>query len=215
MLHPGLELSRHRLDVHLLDAQASTVQVTTAPPDADGLRGLASQTAAHRQPGRAATWVDERRPLGPRPARAGRLAGRIADAQTVKGWPRLPVGPTGSTPGCSPELSRRDLVPFELAAHPRVRAEQERARFRPHLVRHRTALKHRIHATLLAFAKPCPVSDLVGAGGRQLLARLALPEPWIGNLTAALALIDDLDHQIDGCEPQLRHLGADHPRCRC
>jgi transposase len=72
-------------------------------------------------------------------------------------------------------------------------------------------LKNRIHATLLAFGKPCPVSDLFGASGRQLLARLALPEPWIGNVTAALALIDDLDDQIDGCERDLRHLGADHP----
>ena len=76
MLHAGLDLSRHRLDVCLLDAQGSTVQVTAAPPDADGLRGLARQTAAHGQPVRAATWVDERRPLCPRPAGAGRLAGR-------------------------------------------------------------------------------------------------------------------------------------------
>jgi hypothetical protein len=65
MLHAGLDLSRHRLDVCLLDAQGSTVQVTAAPPDADGLRGLARQTAAHGQPVRAATWVDERRPLRP------------------------------------------------------------------------------------------------------------------------------------------------------
>ena len=47
MLHAGLDLSRHRLEVCLLDAQGSTVQVTAAPPDADGLRGLARQTAAH------------------------------------------------------------------------------------------------------------------------------------------------------------------------
>ena len=65
MLPAGLDLSRHRLDVHLLDAQGSTVQVTTAPPDADGLRGLVRQTAAHRQPVRAATWVDEWRPFRP------------------------------------------------------------------------------------------------------------------------------------------------------
>jgi hypothetical protein len=65
MLHAGLDLSRHRLDVHVLDAQGSTVQITAAPPDADGLRGLARQTAAHRQPVRAATWVDERRPVRP------------------------------------------------------------------------------------------------------------------------------------------------------
>jgi len=36
----------------------------------------------------------------------------------------------------------------------------------------------------------------IGAGGRQLLVRLTLPEPWIGNVTAALALIDDLDHSM-------------------
>jgi hypothetical protein len=47
MLHAGLDLSRHRLDVHLLDEQGSTVQVTTTPPDADGLRGLVRQTGTH------------------------------------------------------------------------------------------------------------------------------------------------------------------------
>jgi transposase len=92
-----------------------------------------------------------------------------------------------------------------------VRAERARARWRLHLVRHRTALKHRIHATLLAFGKQRPVSDRCGAGGRHLLAHLTLPEPWIGNVTAALALIDGLDDQIDSCERELRHLGADHP----
>jgi transposase len=65
------------------------------------------------------------------------------------------------------ELSRRDLVPEIWLPTPGVRAERERARFRLHLVRHRTALKNRIHATLLAFDTPCPVSDLFGAGGRQ------------------------------------------------
>jgi hypothetical protein len=77
--------------------------------------------------------------------------------------------------------------PRDLAAHSWGAGRAGTARVRLHLVRHRTALKNRIHATLLAFGKPCPVSDLFGAGGRQLLARLALPEPWIGNITAALA----------------------------
>jgi hypothetical protein len=39
-----------------------------------------------------------------------------------------------------------------------VCAERERARWRLHLVRHRTALKSRVHAPLLAFGAPCPVS---------------------------------------------------------
>jgi hypothetical protein len=95
-----------------------------------------------------------------------------------------------------------------------VRAERERARFRLHLVRHRTALKNRIHATLLAFGRPCPTADLFGVGGRQLLERLELPQPWAGTTTAAARLIDDLDVQIDACERELRRLGADHPDIR-
>ena len=59
----------------------------------------------------------------------------------------------------------------------------------------RTALKNRIHATLLAFGHPCPASDLFGTGGRELLGGLALPEPWAGDVTAAVHLIDQLDHQ--------------------
>jgi len=37
MLHVGLDLSRNRLDVHVLDDAGETVEVTTAPPDRDGL----------------------------------------------------------------------------------------------------------------------------------------------------------------------------------
>jgi hypothetical protein len=38
MLYVGLDLSRKRLDFHLLDAEGETVEVGAAPPDADGLR---------------------------------------------------------------------------------------------------------------------------------------------------------------------------------
>jgi transposase len=108
------------------------------------------------------------------------------------------------------ELCRRELVPGIWLPDPSVRAERERARWRLHLVRHRSSRKQRVHATLLAHGKPCPVSDLFGASGRRLLARLALPEPWAGTLAASLRLIDQLDREIDGCEEELRRLGADH-----
>jgi transposase len=104
----------------------------------------------------------------------------------------------------------RDLVPAIWLPTPGVRADRERARWRLHLVRHRTALKNRIHATLMAFGHPCPVSDLFGAAGRRLLEGLALPEPWAGDVTAALRLIEILDEEIDGCEAALRRAGADH-----
>jgi transposase len=86
------------------------------------------------------------------------------------------------------ELARRDLVPEIWLPDPGTRADRERAPFRLHLVRKRTALKNRVHSTLIAFSKPCPVSDLFGRSGRQLLARLDVPEPWRSTLRASLRL---------------------------
>ena len=91
-----------------------------------------------------------------------------------------------------------------------MRAERERARGRLPRVRHRTAPKNRSPALLLAFGQPCPVSDPVGAAGRRLLEGLALPEPWAGDVTAALRLIQVLDAEIDDCEAALRREGATH-----
>ena len=79
------------------------------------------------------------------------------------------------------ELARRDLVPAIWLPDPLVRAERERARWRLHLVRHRSSLKQRVHAVLLTHGKPCPVSDLFGVRGRQLLARLGLPGAVAGH----------------------------------
>jgi transposase len=67
-----------------------------------------------------------------------------------------------------------------------------------------------VHAVLLAHGKPCPVSDLFGLRGRQLLHRPALPEPWQATLEASLRLIDELDREINDCAAELRRLGADH-----
>ena len=46
MLHAGLDLSRRRLDVCLLDEQGSTLEERTAPPDRDGLRSLVRTVAS-------------------------------------------------------------------------------------------------------------------------------------------------------------------------
>jgi hypothetical protein len=72
-------------------------------------------------------------------------------------------------------------------------------------------LKNRIHATLMTFGHPVSVSDLFGAGGRELLEGLALPEPWATTLTTSLRMVDELNVRIDACEVELRRLGADHP----
>ena len=54
MLHVGLDLSRRRLDYHLVDESGGTVEVGAAPPDADGLRDHASRLSRRGQPLRAA-----------------------------------------------------------------------------------------------------------------------------------------------------------------
>jgi transposase len=214
MLHAGLDLSRTRLDVCLLDEQGGAVQVVQAPPDADGLRGLARQVAMLGGPVRAAVEsMNGARFVHDQLELCGWEVA-IADAAKVKGLAPLACKTDRIDARVLAELSRRDLVPEIWLPTPGVRAERERARFRLHLVRHRTSLKNRIHATLLAFGHPCPVADLFGTDGRALLARLGLPQPWAGSVAASLALIDDLEAQIEGCEHDLRRLGADHPYIR-
>jgi transposase len=210
MLHVGLDLSRRRLDFHLLDEQGETVEVGAAPPDADGLLGLAARVGRHRQPVRAAIEsMNGARFVHDRLELAGWEV-EIADALKVKGLAPLACKTDRIDSWVLAELSRRDLVPAIWLRDPSMRAERERARWRLHLVRHRSSLKQRVHAVLLAHGKACPVSDLFGVAGRQLLARLELPEPWAGNVEASLRLIDGLEQEITGCEAELRRLGADH-----
>jgi transposase len=210
MLHAGLDLSRRRLDFHLLDEGGDTVEVGAAAPDGDGLRGLAARLARHRQPLRAAIesmtgarFVHDQLELQGWEV-------EIADAAKVKGLAPLACKTDRIDAWVLAELSRRDLVPAIWLPDPSVRAERERARFRLHLVRHRSSLKHRIHATLLTHGRPCPVSDLFGVRGRELLARLRLPEPWACDVEAGLRLLDELEREIAACEAELRRLGADH-----
>src|SRR5262249_22784353 len=190
--------------------EGATVDVGASPPDGDGLHGLSQRLERHGQPIRAAIEsMNGARFVHDRLELAG-WQGGVAGAQKGKG-----VGPLGLKDEAVDgrvlaELARRDLVPAIWLPDPSVRAERERARWRLHLVRHRSSLKQRVHAVLLTHGKPRPVSDLFGVRGRQLLAQLGLPEPWQGTIEASLRLIDELEREITGCERELRRLGADH-----
>ncbi|MGO9151379.1 MAG: IS110 family transposase [Acidimicrobiales bacterium] len=211
MLYLGLDLSRKRLDVCVLDERGEKVAVTATPPDGDGLRHLVREVAAYGGPVHAAIESmtgarfvhDTLELLG--------WDVEIADAQKAKGIAPLACKTDRVDAYVLAELSRHDLVPAIWLPDPAVRAERERARFRLHLVRHRVMLKNRIHSSLISFGKPCPVSDLFGMAGREFLTRLELPEPWPKNITTALDLIDDLDEEIDLIEKELRTSGASHP----
>src|SRR4029450_1009028 len=210
MLYAGLDLSRKRLDFHLLDGEGATLEVGAAPPDADGLDGLTERLARYGAPVRAAIEsMNGARFVHDRLELAGWQV-EIADAENVKGPAPLACKTDPGHAWVLAELARRDLVPAIWLPDPAVRAERERARWRLHLVRPRSSLNQRVHAVLLAHGKPCPVSDLFGLRGRQLLARLGLPDPWQGTIEASLRLIDELDREIADCERELHRLGADH-----
>jgi len=208
MLYVGLDLSRKRLDWQALDSDGQRVEIGAVPPDADGLAKLTQRLGdvdvlAVVESMSGARFVHDRL----------ELAGwdvRIADAAKARGIAPLACKTDTIDTWVLAELARLELVPEIWLPDPDIRAERERARFRLHLVKHRSALKNRIHAILFQHGVPSPTSDLFGAGGRALLARLRLPEPWASTVGASLALIDVLDEQITACERELRELGAEH-----
>src|ERR671930_1450640 len=174
VLHAGLDLSRKRLDYCLLDECGERVQVGAAPPDGDGLDGFARRVERDHGPVQVRAAIESMtgaRFVHDTLERCGWEVA-IADAVKVKGLAPLACKTDRIDAWVLAELSRRDLVPAIWLPDPMVRAERERARWRLHLVRQRSRLKQRVHQTLITHGWPCPVSDLFGQRGRDLLARL-------------------------------------------
>jgi transposase len=210
MLYVGLDLSRKRLDFHALRDDGTLVERGAVPADLDGLVHLVHRLGGHdRDVSAVIESMNGARFVHDQLESAG-FDVEIADAQRVKGLAPLACKTDRIDAWVLAELARRDLVPAIWLPDPSIRAERERARFRLHLVRQRTRLKNRIHATLITHGHARPVSDLFGRTGRALLERLAIPEPWRGTLEASLRLVDVLDEEISGCERELRRLGAEH-----
>jgi transposase len=208
MLYVGLDLSRKRLDWQALDRDGERVAIGAVPPDRDALAKLgrrlgdAPVLAVIESMGGARFVHDQLE-----------LAGwdvRIADAAKARGIAPLACKTDTIDTWVLAELARLELVPEIWLPDPTVRGERERARFRLHLVKHRSSLKNRVHAILFQHGLPNPSSDLFGAAGRRLLERLALPQPWASSVAASLALIDTLDEQIEVCARELHALGAEH-----
>ena len=185
-----------KFDVCLLSGEGEHLDQLAVAPDVDSLKTLARRIdEVHRQPVCAVVEsMTGARIVHDTLEQAG-WSVEIADAQKVKGLAPLACKTDKIDSLVLATLSQRDLVPAIWLPDPRVREERELARFRLHLVKHKSALKNRIHSTLINFGRPCPVSDLFGIEGRELLKRLDVPEPWRGNVAAALSLIDDLERR--------------------
>jgi transposase len=212
MLHAGLDLSRRKIDVSLLNEQGEHLDQLVTPPDVDALRTLARRIdEVHAEPVCAVIESMTGARIVHDTLEACGWDVEIADAQRVKGLAPLACKTDKTDSLVLATLSQRDLVPAIWLPDPRVRDLRELARFRMHLVQHKSALKCRIHSTLINFGRPCPVTDLFGVEGRRLLEKLDVPEPWRSNVSASIELIDHLEDQIDLINRRLRAEHADHP----
>jgi transposase len=211
MLHAGLDLSRRKLDVCLLSDQGEHLDQLAVAPDVDSLRTVARRIdEIHAEPVCAVVESMTGARLVHDTLEQQGWEVEIADAQKVKGLAPLACKTDKIDSMVLAVLSQRDLVPAIWLPDPHIREERELARFRLHLVKHKSMLKHRVHSTLINFGKPCTVTDLFGVEGRRLLERLEVPEPWRSNVTASVALIDDLECQISEINRRLKG-HADHP----
>src|SRR6266542_3930564 len=182
-VYTGLDLSRKRLDWHACRVDGTLVDAGAVPPDLDGLAQLVhrlgdGEVVAVVETMNGARFVHDQL----------ELAGwdvRIADAQRARALAPLACKTDRIDAWVLAELARRDLIPEVWLPDPSVRGERERARFRMHLVRHRTMLKNRIRQTLIAHGHTRPSANLFTAKGRALLSRLELPEPWRGTVAAS------------------------------
>jgi len=125
MLYAELDLSRQRLDVHLLDEDGRTVEVTAVRPDADALRTLVARMDRHGQPISAAIEsMNGARFVHDQLELAGWDV-LIADAQRVRGLAPLAAKTDKIDARVLAELTRRALVPEIWLPTPEVRAERE------------------------------------------------------------------------------------------
>jgi transposase len=212
MLHAGLDLSRRKIDVCLLSDQGDHLDQLAVAPDVDSLRTLARRIdEVHGEPVCAVVESMTGARLVHDTLEQEGWNVEIADAQRAKGLAPLACKTDKTDSLVLATLSQRDLVPAIWLPDPDVREVRELARFRMHLVKHKSSLKNRVHSTLIQFGRPCPVTDLFGAEGRRLLERLEVTEPWRQNVTASVELIDHLERQIDLINRRLRAEHADHP----
>jgi hypothetical protein len=133
MLYAGLDLSRKRLDVCVLDHDGARLLEVGVSPDADALRTLSARVARLRaEPVSAAIEsMTGARFVHDALERHGWTVA-VADAQRARGLAPLVAKTDRIDAWVLAELARRELVPVIWLPDPSVRAARERIRFRAH-----------------------------------------------------------------------------------
>lgn len=111
-------------------------------------------------------------------------------------------------------LQRNKTLPTVWIPPDKLRDQRELPRTRTILVRQRTQIRNRIHATLAKYALSVrEVSDLYGLRGRQLLDdRLrCLPKYSASTTRGLLEQHDAIEQQVNGIENEMRRIIAKTP----
>jgi len=111
-------------------------------------------------------------------------------------------------------LLRNGTLPEVWIPPGELRDQRELPRTRMAMVRMRTMLKNRIHATLAKYAIQIHgVSDIFGVSGRKELSKCLgeLPPQTRLSVEAELTLLDQVEAQIEVSEKQIREVVAETP----
>jgi transposase len=111
MVHVGLDLSRTRVDVHVMDETGAPLAVSTAAPDASGLASLAQRVGEFSQPVAAAIESMNGARFVHDQLELHGWQVEIADAVKVKGFAPLACKTDKIDAWVLAELSRRHRVP--------------------------------------------------------------------------------------------------------
>ncbi len=95
------------------------------------------------------------------------------------------------------DLLRMGRLPEAWIAPPATRELRQLVRHRAKLVALRSNVKCQVHAVLAACGVQVPMSDLFGAGGQQLLARVELPPAFRARVGSATRVLECVDFEIE------------------
>ena len=112
------------------------------------------------------------------------------------------------------DLLRMGRLPEAWIAPPACRELRGWVRHRAKLVGLRSSLKCQIHAVLAAAGVQVPMSDLFGAGGRQLLTSARLTPESRARVDSLLRLIEALDFEIELFATLVARRLREHPGYR-
>ena len=109
------------------------------------------------------------------------------------------------------QLLRADLLPEAWQADVATRDLRELLRLRIALAEDRTRYKNQIHAVLHLHGERAPVSDLFGRSGREWLESRMLRPAAQQALHTSLRMVDQLDHEVQMLDRQLRERAQQDP----